>query len=123
MGAAGAAVSIVKDAPDLSSQRAEQTMLPPEMSGMTTIVRMLFPLIVSVIGSVGILIVRSAHRTGASEVGAAIRVAIGILLLVAFTAVWVNRRDEWRAKFRNMMAEGREVTAQQRAQRANQTRS
>ena len=71
LGAAGAAVSIVKDAPDLTSATVEQTMLPPEMSGLTTILRTLLPLIVSVIGSVGVLIVRGAHSVGKPEVPAA----------------------------------------------------
>ena len=115
-------MSIVKDAPDLSSARVEQTMLPPEMSGMTTIIRTLLPLIVSVIGSVGIVIVRAAHTAGTSTVGAAIRVTIGLLLLTALTALWVQRRDQWRESFKNMMAEGREVTAQKSAQRAQGSR-
>jgi hypothetical protein len=123
MGAAGAAVSIVKDAPDLSSARVEQTMLPPEMSGLTTILRTLLPLIVSVIGSVGVLLVRGAHTLGQPEVPAAIRASIGLLLLVALTAQWVRKRDDWKLKFKNMMAEGRDVTAQQKAQRDASSRS
>lgn len=123
MGAAGAAVSIVKDAPDLSSVTAEQTMLPPEMSGLTTILRTLLPLIVSVIGSAGVLMVRGAHNLGQSTVQAAVRIAIGLLLLVALTAQWVRRRDDWRMKFKSMMAEGRDVTAQQKAQRSEAMRS
>ena len=123
MGAAGAAVSIVKDAPDLSSARVEQTMLPPEMSGMTTIIRTLLPLIVSVIGSVGIVIVRASHNAGQSTVQSAVRVTVGGLLLTALTALWVQRRDQWRESFKNMMAEGREVTAQKSAQRAQGSRS
>ena len=123
MGAAGAAVSIVKDAPDLGSVTAEQTMLPPEMSGLTTILRTLLPLIVSVIGSVGVLLVRGAHTLGQPEVPAAIRAGIGELLLVALTAQWVRKRDDWKLKFKNMMAEGREVTAQQKTQRSASSRS
>ena len=122
LGAAGAAVSIVKDAPDLTSAAVEQTMLPPEMSGLTTIVRGLIPLVVSVIGAVGVVLVRSAHEQGNSEIGAAVRIGVFQLLLSAFVGVWVRRRDEWKRKFKNMMAEGREQTAQQRASRQS-TRS
>ncbi|MCU1366858.1 MAG: hypothetical protein JWN39_2497 [Ilumatobacteraceae bacterium] len=123
MGAAGAAVSIVKDAPDLGSVSAEQTMLPPEMSGLTTILRTLLPLIVSVIGSVGVIVVRASFNHGQSTVAAAIRISVALLLLVAFTAQWVRRRDDWKSKFKSIMAEGKETTAQQRAQRAQTTRS
>ncbi|MEO6122533.1 MAG: hypothetical protein ABIR32_02410 [Ilumatobacteraceae bacterium] len=118
MGAAGAVVSIVKDAPDLTSKAAEQTMLPPEMSGLTTILRTLLPLLVSMVGSVGILAVRAAHEAGSSEIGAAIRIGIVQLMLAGLTALWVRRRDVWAVKFRTVMDEGKQTTAQQRAERA-----
>ena len=117
MGAAGSVVSIVKDAPDLTSKAAEQTMLPPEMSGLTTILRTLMPLLVSMIGSVGILVVRSAHDNGTSEIGAALRIGVAQLMLAGLVGLWVRRRDVWSVKFRNMMEEGRQTTAQQRAGR------
>ncbi len=123
LGAGGAIVSIVKDAPDLTKGAVEQTMLPPEMSGLTTIVRMLLPLAVSVIGSTGVLAVRAAHRKGTPEFGAAIQVGIAFLLLVALDLWWVRRRDDWHLKFKNMMAEGRDVTAQQKAARSQPPRS
>lgn len=121
LGAAGAAVSIVKDAPDLTSAAVEQTMLPPEMSGLTTIVRGLIPLIVSVIGAIGVVLVRSAHEHGTSEIGAAVRIGVFQLMLIAFVGMWVRRRDEWKRKFKNMMAEGREQTAQQRSRQSTRS--
>jgi hypothetical protein len=114
LGAAGSAVSIVKDAPDITSLAVEQTMMPPEMSGLTTVVRTLIPLFVSFIGSASVLVVRAAHNSGQSEIGAAVRIGIAQLIIAGLIIVWVRRRDEWRLKFKNMMAEGREVTAQQR---------
>ncbi len=123
LGACGAIVSIVKDAPDLGSVGAEQVMLPPEMAGLTTILRTLLPLIVSVIGSVGVIVVRASANAGQSAIGAAIRIAIALLLLVAFAVQWVRKRDDWKIKFKNIMAEGRDVTAQQKAQRADTYRS
>ncbi len=118
LGAGGAVVSIVKDAPDLSSASVEQTMLPPEMSGLTTILRTLMPLLVSMLGSVGILIVRAADTSGTSVIGAATRVGLGQLMIAGLIAVWVRRRDIWGAKFRALMAEGKQATSQQRAERA-----
>ena len=122
-GAAGAAVSIVKDAPDMTSSAVEQTMMPPEMSGMTTIVRMLLPLVVSTIGSAGVLAVRAAHRSSSSEFAAAIRIAVAQLMLCAFIGWWVRRRDAWKIKFNAFMAEGKQASAQQRAARSELTRS
>jgi hypothetical protein len=121
-GAAGAVVSIVKDAPDALNTAVEQTMMPPEMSGMTTIVRMLLPLVVSVIGSVSVLAVRGAQRTGASELAVAIRMSVFQLMLCAFIGWWVRRRDAWKIKLKAFMAEGKQATAQQRAARTESSR-
>ncbi|CAB4883556.1 unannotated protein [freshwater metagenome] len=121
-GAAGAVVSVVKDAPDLMNSAVEQTMMPPEMSGMTTIVRMLLPLVVSIIGSISVLAVRSAHTHGTSELATAIRMAVAQLLLCGLIGWWVRRRDAWKVKLNAFMSEGKQVTAQQRAARAESSR-
>ncbi len=118
LGAGGAVVSIVKDAPDISSAAVEQTMMPPEVSGLTTILRTLLPLLVSMIAAVGVLLVRAAQTSGASVTGAAIRVAIGQLMLAALVGLWVRRRDIWAQKFKALMAESKQATTQQRAERA-----
>ena len=118
LGAAGAAVSIVKDAPDMTSLAVEQTMMPPEMSGLTTVIRTMIPLVVAFGGSIGIIIVRAAHTNGHPEIPAAVRVAVGQLIFAGMIGLWIRRRDIWHAKFKSMMAEGREATAQQRTSRA-----
>ena len=114
-GAAGAAVSIVKDAPDAVSSNAVNSMMPPELSGMTTMVRMLIPLLPAMFGNVGVLIVSSARRHGQSEIGVAVRMLVFQLLLCAFVGWWIRRRDSWRIKINEFMAEGRQATAQKRA--------
>ena len=121
-GACGAVISIVKDAPDAANTAVEQTMMPPEMSGMTTIVRMLLPLVVSTLGGAAVLGVRSAHRTGSSEIGTALRLAIAQLLLCALVGWWVRRRDVWKVKFNAFIAEGKQASAQQRSARADMSR-
>jgi hypothetical protein len=108
LGTAGAAVSIVRDAPDLAGAAAEQTMMPPEVSGLTTVVKTLVPLIVSCAGSAGVLLVRVAHEHGQSTTPVAIRVALGQIIITALVGLWVRKRDVWRAKFRGLMEEGRE---------------
>lgn len=105
-GAAGAVVSIVRDAPDPFGG-SSQAFMPPEMAGFNTALRTLLPIIVSGLGSVTVLFVRSAHRQDNSTVGAAVRGAVGALLLVAAIIFWVRRRDAWRAAFRTFMDEGR----------------
>jgi hypothetical protein len=85
------------------------------MAGFNTAVRTLLPIIVSGLGAATVLIVRSAHDHGDATVGAALRGAIGAVLLVGVVLLWVRKRDAWRAAFRSFMAEGRSYTSQQRS--------
>ncbi|MEI6496282.1 MAG: DUF6297 family protein [Actinomycetota bacterium] len=118
-GAAGAVINIVRDAPDPMASNSQQSFMPPEMAGFSTVLRTLVPLIVSIIGALSILIVRSALRVQgpSAVVPAAIRSAVACTLVVAGVAAWVRHRDAMRAKFRAFMNEGRTVTQQQRSSR------
>jgi hypothetical protein len=116
-GAAGSAVSIVRDAPDPMSSTSQQSFMPPEMAGLTTVLRTLIPLVVSIVGMLSILVVRSAFEQGDSVVAASVRASIGVLLLVGATGLWVRHRDRMRQKFRSFMAEGRDYSQQQRSTR------
>jgi hypothetical protein len=118
-GAAGAVINIVRDAPDPMASNSQQSFMPPEMAGFSTVLRTLVPLIVSIIGALSILIVRSALRVQgpSAVVPAAIRSAVACTLVVAGVAAWVRHRDAMRAKFRAFMNEGRAVTQQQRSSR------
>src|SRR4029079_6087662 len=81
-GAAGGVVSIVRDAPDPTKTGA-QAFVPPEMAGVTSALRIGLPLFASALAAPTILLVRQAERVGTSATGAAIRGAIGALLLAA----------------------------------------
>jgi hypothetical protein len=113
-GAAGATVSIVRDAPDPFGGSTE-VYLPPEMAGFTTVLRTLIPLIISAIGAAMALGVESALENGLTDpLANAIRGAVAVVLLAVATAAWVRYRDRARAKMRAFMAEGRDYTQQQR---------
>ncbi|MCU1359379.1 MAG: hypothetical protein JWN99_668 [Ilumatobacteraceae bacterium] len=116
-GAAGAAVSIVRDAPDPMSSSSQQSFMPPEMAGFTTVLRTLVPLLVSAAGMLSVLIVRGSVSRGDAAVPSAVRAAIGVSLLVAGTAVWVRHRDQMHKKFRSFMDEGKAYGTQQRSTR------
>ena len=113
-GAAGSLVSIVKDAPDATNAATEQAMLPPELSGMTTVVRMLIPIVVSTLAHVGVVVLRNAHTRGQSEIGTALRIVVAQLLVCAAVAWWVRRRDAWKIKINAFLADGRQASIQQR---------
>jgi hypothetical protein len=116
-GAAGAVVSVVMDTPDPISSAEQQSMLPPEIGGITTTLRVAIPLAVSVVAGLPVLAVRSAATEGDGAVGAAIRSGLGLVLLVAATVTWVRKRDDVRRAIRAFMEEGRTASAEQRAAR------
>ena len=109
-GATGGVVSIVRDAPDPFSADKQQSFVPPEMAGFGATIRLLWPVVVSGFGCSMVFIVRAtvdAEGPNASLIGAAIRGAVGSLLLVVVVGYWVKVRDRIRRKFRAFMAEGR----------------
>ena len=113
--ATGGVVSIVKDLPDPSSAPTQQTFMPPEMVGFTTAIRIVWPIVVSTLTTCTVLLPRAAYEAGESVVGAAVRGAIGSLLVVLLVFQWVRLRDRLRRKIRAFMDEGRAYTSQQRS--------
>jgi hypothetical protein len=114
-GAAGGVVSIVRDAPDPSSSSTTQAFIPPEMAGISSAMRIGLPILVSALSAATVLLVRRAEQLGTSATGAALRGAIGALLLTILISYWVRRRDAWKRKFRKFMSDGQAYTKQQRS--------
>lgn len=110
-GVAGGVVSIVRDAPDPLSADKQQSFVPPEMAGFSTTLRLLWPIIVSGFGCSMVFILRVAAVNETSLVGAAIRGAVGSLLLAFLVGYWVKVRDRVRRKFRSFMNAGRAQAA------------
>ncbi|MEY4340259.1 MAG: hypothetical protein RLZ14_2109 [Actinomycetota bacterium] len=110
--ALGGVVSIVRDAPDLASSAGQQAFMPPEMVGFTTALRLLWPIVVSALGTSTVLLPRAARSLGGSATGAAVRAALGCLLLSALVAYWVKVRDRVRLKIRRFMEEGQQQARQ-----------
>lgn len=120
-GAAGAVVSIVRDAPDPYSPVNQQAFVPPEMAGFTTTLRLVWPIFVSTLGVCAVLLPRAASRAGDSVEGASVRGAVGEVLFIVAVAWWVRLRDRVRRSVRAFMAEGRSYTAAQRRQTSGRT--
>ncbi len=116
-GMAGSVVSVVRDAPDPMSTNNQEMFLPPEMAGLTTSLRMLIPLVVSGIGALSVLLVRSTLRgpNPSLVLGTAIRSTVAAVLLCAAVVVWVRKRDNVRRWWRGFVAEGRTYSNQQRS--------
>ena len=114
-GAAGGVVSIVRDAPDPFSADKQQSFVPPEMAGFGATVRLLWPIVISGFGCSMVFILRAAADSGTANdgplVAAAIRGAVGSVLLAFLVFYWVKVRDRIRRKFKAFMAAGRAQTA------------
>ena len=103
VGTCGAIISIVRDAPDpLKPVSPSAAAVPPEFAGFTSTIRLLYPLAVSALAGVPILVVR--EQPGA---GTVVRMVILAALVIVATIVWVRRRDAWRAKIREFIDAGR----------------
>ncbi len=113
--ACGGVVSIVRDMPDPTSAPTQQAFMPPEMVGFTTFLRLAWPIIVSLLSTVTVMLPRAAYDVGESATGAALRASIGSLLVVVLVYQWVRLRDRLRRKIKTFMDEGRNYTAQQRS--------
>jgi hypothetical protein len=119
VGVLGGAVSIVRDAPDPLADTTNQIYFPPEMAGVTTMVRTVLPLVVGGVGSVATLPVVDAIEDGASSaVAMAVRAAIGLVLVAWLVVTWVRLRDRVRASIRAFLRDGRAATAEQRSSRS-----
>jgi hypothetical protein len=118
-GACGAVVSIVRDAPDPFAGSNQEVYLPPEMAGITTMVRTVIPLLVAAFGAAMALGVAGLLERGDDgALAAAGRGALAVVLLCGAVGAWVKHRDRVRRKFRSMMAESREYQRQQQRTRS-----
>ena len=102
-GAAGSVVSVVRDAAD--PLQPANAAVPPEFAGASSFIRLAVPILVSTIASLTALAMRESP-----EPATAVRMAVLDVLVVAATATWVRKRDEWRAKLRAFTEAGRQAS-------------
>ena len=112
-GLCGAAINAVKGAPDPVGESNEGLYMPPEVSGMTTLIRAVWPVVVSVIGSLPIVGALSATRNGTDPFAASARLSLGVLLVLSLVPMWVRKRDDIHLWWRQMI-EGSKAQAAQK---------
>lgn len=107
LGAGGAAISIVRDAPDpLQPQGTSAAVMPPEFAGFASTARLVWPVAVSAMATVPVLAVRDSP-----EPATIARSAAALVLVVVALLWWVRRRDEWRRRGRRFIDGGRQRAA------------
>jgi hypothetical protein len=103
---AGAAVNIVSGAPDPTTTTVSQNSMPPEVAGTVSIVKSLWPVALSIAGSLPFVFASLERTTGGAE-AVALRVSIAVALGTALVAAWVFKRDDIRRSLDQAISESR----------------
>jgi hypothetical protein len=103
---AGAAVNIVSGSPDPTTTTISQNTMPPEVAGTVSIVKSLWPVALSIAGSLPFVFASLERTTGGAE-AAALRVSIAVALGTALVAAWVFKRDDIRRSLDQAISESR----------------
>ena len=112
-GLCGAVINAVKGAPDPVGESNEGLYMPPEVSGMTTVIRAVWPIVVSVIGSLPIVGALSATRNQTDPFAITARLSLGVLLALSLVPMWVRKRDDIHLWWRRTI-EGSKTQAMQK---------
>jgi len=104
---AGAAISAVRGAPDPVVDNTGALYMPPEISGLTTVVRTLWPPVVSTLGCLPVVLVALAERDGGDPLAIAVRAVLGTALGTALVLGWVRKRDDIRHWWMQMQKDAR----------------
>jgi hypothetical protein len=105
-GLAGAVLNVMSAIPEPITPGSVNDLLPPEVAGMREILRTARPAAVAVIGSVPVLVARSAARHGHQPIPPALQAGVAVALVIATVAWWARKRDEFKAKARALWAAG-----------------
>ena len=100
-GVAGASINAVKGAPDPVGGANQGLALPPEMSGMGTVIRSAFPPAISIIGCLPVIALQHSVENGSLIFTNTLRASLGVLLVLGLVAGWVRQRDAILIWFRN----------------------
>lgn len=101
-GVAGATINSVKGAPDPLSGANQGLSLPPEVSGMGTVIRSGWPPVVSIIACLPVLALRYGIENQTDILGNTLRATGGVVILLVLVAGWVRQRDAILAYFRTL---------------------
>jgi hypothetical protein len=100
-GVAGASINAVKGAPDPVGGANQGLALPPEMSGMGTVLRAAFPPAISIIGCLPVIALQRSVENDSLIFANTLRASLGVLLVLGLVAGWVRQRDAILIWFRN----------------------
>ena len=115
---AGAVISVVGEEPEPSASDTNQ-MLPPEVAGLRLMFRTAWPIVVCCLGTLPVIGARTAASRELSPAAGAAQGAMGVLVIVVLTVLWLRFREPARASwFRQMMQESQAESSRRAAARA-----
>ena len=100
----GAALNAVNGAPDPAGSATSGLSLPPEMSGMGTVIRGAFPPFITVVACLPLLALRESAATH-MEFGNGLRAVGGVAIVLTLVGGWIRQRDAIRDWFRTASQE------------------
>jgi hypothetical protein len=103
----GAVSNAIGGAPDPTTQGNEAFFLPPEVAGVKFAAKALWPLVLSFLGVIPVLAVRTGVRHGDSAVAFALRGAVGAVAVAVMYMWWIGKRLAFKKWFRTMMEDGK----------------
>lgn len=110
-GLAGATINVVMGAPDQVTSATGGLALPPEVSGMGTVLRAAWPPAVASVGLLPVLAARVAAENDLHVIGNTVRAVLSVCLMLGLVAGWVRQRDAIKAWFKNMQTGSQSHTA------------
>ncbi|MGA0862334.1 MAG: hypothetical protein ACO3RB_00405 [Ilumatobacteraceae bacterium] len=107
-GIAGAAINAVSGAPDPVGGANQGLYLPPEMSGMGTVIRNAIPPAIATVGALPVIALRESVDAPWPNT---VRALGGVAIVLTLCGGWVRQRDAIKDWFRNAQRESRESLA------------
>lgn len=101
-GVAGAAINSVQGAPDPLGGANAGLALPPEVSGMGTVLRSAWPPAVSVVACLPVLALRHGIENQTDALGNTLRAVGGVVIMLVLVAGWVRQRDAIKEYFHSL---------------------
>lgn len=105
-GIAGATINAMAGAPDPVSSANQGLYLPPEVSGMGTVIRNAWPPAIAVLGCLPVVAVREGAPDPWID---ALRAVLAVAILLVLVGGWVRQRDAIKAWFRTAQQASRSV--------------
>jgi hypothetical protein len=108
---AGAVTSVLSGMPEVSAGDG-WNLVPPEVAGMRIVVRAAWPLALTTLGTLPVLVARTAVEHGRPAAPAAAAAAVGVVALFTIVGGWVRMRDRmhewWKAALDQAFPDGKQ---------------